>query len=222
MTTARSYRSKIEVLRDFLYAAREPVPKTRLIGTANLNPLSFQKYLRICTERGLIESLSGAYVATPRAGPLLEAIDGLILKTSELELAFRTLEGDSQSPGGLNGGSGHGLSPLIGRAWNEIVLRPVGRSDGPRSAAAVVPSDRFLDGPAPQRRSGASQDPLLETTLRATRPGPRSKAPKAQRYRVRAPSPRLRRGYRPARSAVGRRQRDVPAEPNRPRTGGRP
>jgi predicted transcriptional regulator len=138
VTLARSYRSKIEVLRDFLYAAREPVPKTRLIGMANLNPLAFQKYLRICTERGLIESVSGAYVATPRAAPLLEAIDELISKTSELELAFQALEGNPEAPGVRNGGNGHAVSPLLGRAWNEIVLGPVEPCNGHRSAAIVV------------------------------------------------------------------------------------
>jgi predicted transcriptional regulator len=149
----RSYRSKIEVLRDFLSAAREPVPKTRLIGLANLNPPAFQRYLRICTDRGLIEKVSGAYVATPRAMPLLEAIDGLILKTAELERSFQALEGTTETPRIRNGGTGNDVSPFLMRAWSEILLRPVVPSNGHRSGACAAPPSASVDGPAPPSRA---------------------------------------------------------------------
>ena len=42
------YRSKVEILRDFLVAIQESGKKTRIIGLANLNPSSFRPYLRFC------------------------------------------------------------------------------------------------------------------------------------------------------------------------------
>ena len=202
MTIVRSYRSKIEVLRDFLSAAREPVPKTRLIGMANLNPLSFQRYLRICTERGLIDSVSGAYVATPRAGPLLEAIDGLILKTSELELALEVLEGTTQTPGGRNGGNGRAVSPFLRQAWNEIVLRPVDPSNEHRSAAFVVHPGAFLECPAPRSASETSPGPLLESAVPATKRRAKPKGLKRQQHPARAPESQPSRGDGPAPSVL--------------------
>lgn len=170
MRGGRSYRSKIEVLRDFLKAAQEPVPKTRLIGTANLNPVSFQRYLRICTERDLITTVSGGYVATPRARPLLDAINGLMLTTTELERAFRVI-----GHNGLNGhpspaismpappvtGNGRASRQVLRQAWNEIVLRPAPRpamgpahppGNGIAPPSAVVRPPQV--GPAPWRVAG--------------------------------------------------------------------
>jgi predicted transcriptional regulator len=147
---AKGYRSKLEVLRDFLRAAQEPVPKTRIIGAANLNPLSFRRYLRVCTERDLITSVSGGYVTTPRAGALLEAIDSVMVKREELEQAVRALGRHS-----LESTVPDGLDPtrrVLREAWNEITLESIPRPNGHRSAVTVSPVGETLPGRPPRDR----------------------------------------------------------------------
>jgi len=182
---SRAYRSKIEVLRDFLLAASEPIPKTRLIGTANLNPGSFQRYLRICTERELITSISGGYVTTPKARSLLAAIDGLMSTTGQIEHAFRVLgsngepvaapsshEPGRESPFPLNGvASRH----VLRQAWNEIVLRPPPRARG-GPPAVVRAASTGASAPTPE--------PL------ASSPVPRRPRPLAPSASVGSPRPR--------------------------------
>ena len=146
MPSPRSYRSKIEVLRDLLRAAQAPAPKTRIIGAANLNPVSFGKYLRICTDHDLITSVAGGYVATPRASPLLQAIDGLILKAGELETAYLTLERSASSNHGPNGGPAKPFRQVLRHAWNGIALvaadpdndRKAHHHEGGRNSRATV------------------------------------------------------------------------------------
>jgi predicted transcriptional regulator len=153
---SRTYRTKLEVLRDFLRAAQEPAPKTRIIGAANLNPLSFQKYLRLCTEHDLVMAVSGGYVTTPRASPLLEAIDGVMLKTSELEDAFRLLEQSALSGRPRDNGAPNPFRQVLREAWNEFALRtfvPPDARPTPVLLAAVGGSSLT---PAPQGRPSGS------------------------------------------------------------------
>lgn len=90
--TERRYRSKLEVLRDFLDATRVGEKRTRIIGTANLNVRSFRRYRDFCLDRGLIVSTSGGYALTPEAETCLEAIQGVLTKRDELNISLKSLE----------------------------------------------------------------------------------------------------------------------------------
>jgi predicted transcriptional regulator len=192
--TPRSYRSKLEVLRDFLRAAQEPAPKTRIIGAANLNPVSFTRYLRVCTAHDLIASVSGGYVATPRATSLLEAIDDLIVKRNELERALRVLERNTLDDPDSPPVDGNPFRHVLRDAWNEIGLqaegasgsrrrRGMGGAAGPASNAAA----RARDGITWTR----SESPVITVRAQgrrssARRPGddePRSPATTQSRSR---------------------------------------
>lgn len=161
MATSHGYRTKIEVLRDFLRAAQVPTPKTRIIGAANLNPTSFQRYLRLCTERELITTTARGYVTTPRAVPILAAIDGVISKSSELERAVRALEHSTQERPRANGRDGSTLRYISRQAWSEIVLsrRPTARPGANPPSAATGASSRS-GGFARASPSGGSSRPV--------------------------------------------------------------
>jgi len=89
---SRKYRTKIEVLGDFLEATRQAPTKTRIIGLANLNPLSFQKYLGFCLALGLVEATPRGYRTTSRAGDVLEAIRRVQRESSEADSAIQELQ----------------------------------------------------------------------------------------------------------------------------------
>ncbi len=155
-TAPRAYRSKIEVLRDFLRAARDPAPKTRIIGAANLNPASFQRYLKICTEHDLIVSVSGGYVITGRASPVLEAIDALIGKRDDLDRAYRHLHHQAlarHSPPTAVSPFRH----VLRDAWTEIVLQPAASRSGGfavTSSGPLAPHRSHVEGVSTVRRTG--------------------------------------------------------------------
>lgn len=187
---SRSYRTKLEVLRDFLRAAQEPAPKTRIIGAANLNPLSFQKYLRLCTDHDLIMAVSGGYVATPRASPLLEAIDGLMLKTSELEEAFRLLERSALSGQAPHNGGSNPFRQVLREAWNEFALRTFVSSDAGRAPVLLAgvggrsadppsrdgPSSSLREPRAPEARTDRRRPAAGSDVLGARAPGSSSRS----------------------------------------------
>jgi predicted transcriptional regulator len=88
---ARSYRSRLEVLHDFLDASRRASHKTRIIGLANLNPGYFDRYARFCLDHQLLERSTEGYRPTDRGSEVLVAIRRVLSKTSELDDAMRTL-----------------------------------------------------------------------------------------------------------------------------------
>ena len=183
MAAGRGYRSKIEVLRDFLRAAQQPVPKTRLIGTANLNPASFRRYLKLCTERSLIVNVSGGYVTTPRATPVLIAIDSLILKRDELEGAFRVLTRDALDGVVPSENSARPFRHILREAWNEIVLAPAPRAGGVPDPSA--PSTPEVVPPSPARRP-RPRGPELRRPARSPRAAQRRALPRRSRRPTRA------------------------------------
>ena len=174
-TSARAYRSKLEVLRDFLRAAQAPAPKTRIIGAANLNPASFRRYLQLCTERSLITSVSGGYVTTPRATPVLEAIEGLMVQRGEVDRAFRLLERHAADGPSVLRSDGQPFRHVLREAWTEIVLRPDPR---PRAASKLEASPS-----APRSRPDAA--PSAGRTPRASFP---QRSPTVGRKRLARPS----------------------------------
>lgn len=93
MTRAdRQYRSRVEILRDFLGAVRESGKKTRVIGLANLNPASYQPYLDFCLAHHLVQYTSEGYRLTPRADGVLEAIERLVARSAEVDAALLDLQ----------------------------------------------------------------------------------------------------------------------------------
>lgn len=213
MASAHSYRSKIEVLRDFLRAAGEPAPKTRIIGSANLNPLSFRRYLKICMDRDLIASVSGGYVATPRAAVLLEAIDGLMGRAGDLERAFQELEAPTADRRPPDGNGQSAFRQIYRQAWNEIVLRSLAPAVEPGSGWVVVPrTDRsaaLLLSPAGGGPAQIGPDPVRPPAVLTE---PRAKAPSLSPPRG---APLSRSNRRTLGRAVARRPRSKPSRAGR-------
>jgi predicted transcriptional regulator len=86
----RKYRPKIEILRDVLVAAQQDEKKTRIMGLANLNWNSLDKYLTYCVERGLLMPENGGYRFTPRGQETLGVIEVILSRGTALDEALRT------------------------------------------------------------------------------------------------------------------------------------
>lgn len=88
---SRKYRAKIEILRDVLAAAKHEDKKTRIMGLANLNTSSLDRYLAYCVEHNLLLPQNGGFQITPRAEQTLEAINVVLSKDSQLSDAVEEL-----------------------------------------------------------------------------------------------------------------------------------
>ncbi len=169
-----------------LKAAREPVPKTRIAGAANLNSIAFQRYMGFCLERGLVDSRSGSYAATPRAIAVVESIDRVIEQSSELERTVNSLHVVETNGGNGIRGSGATLRFVSRWAWRELAAkdaarsgarandlrsRPVGPDNGHSPADPVAPdsSDRQLSSVTATPKNGGSR-PRPKRTARPQRP----------------------------------------------------
>lgn len=142
--TGHRYRSKVEILRDFLSAVRESDKKTRIISLANLNPASFQPYLDFCLAHELVEVTSVGYRLTPRADGVLEAIQRLIARTADVDAALLALHR------GLNQSSAvqapqRALRYVSILAWNELVRSASGSL---RTKAGPLAGHLTVDQPA--------------------------------------------------------------------------
>ncbi len=107
LVTARRYRSKLEILRDVLAAAKNGEKKTHLRGVANLNRESFDRYLAFCVAHDLLWSQNGSFRLTSRAEQTLGVIEIALTRNSELNEAlheFARLTGDQR--GCAEGSSG--------------------------------------------------------------------------------------------------------------------
>lgn len=87
----RKYRSKVEVLRDFLEATHEQSTKSRIIGIANLNRVLFQRYLNLAVSFDLVAVTPRGYRLTARARPAIEAIDRYLARRNEAVSALHEL-----------------------------------------------------------------------------------------------------------------------------------
>jgi predicted transcriptional regulator len=95
----RQYRSKLEMLRDFLAAAQVETRKTRIMYRANLNQASFARYVALCQKQQLLTKVSGGYTVTPRAEELLLSINRVLSKVSDLQVAVDVLNRTARSGG---------------------------------------------------------------------------------------------------------------------------
>ena len=120
---SRRYRSKIEVLRDFLSAVREAPKKTRIMGIANLKTTAFERYLALSAGLDLVQSVSGGYCLTPKAEATLAAIEGFLSRGAELDTALRDLQRSIGQRGAVKPDGGPGLRFVSNIARSEVVLR---------------------------------------------------------------------------------------------------
>jgi len=166
------------VLRDFLNATRAGVKKTRIIGIANLNPASFQKYLESCTRLHLVRGTSEGYELTPRAEVVLDRIDRLLQMSSEVETALESLNR-------ILGETSPGESPpplrYVSRlAWSAAPRAPSAEPSEPRSlvldrSGAYAAGEFKLDWdsePGPAKPSSARQGPLRDDSTLEESGGP--------------------------------------------------
>jgi hypothetical protein len=153
------YRTKIEVLRDIVRAATSEKRKTRIIGMANLNQVSFQRYSALGVSLGLLEPSGSGLAATPAAEEWLGAVDTILSKSSEVAAAIDTLYRLTQPE--RNGGNGgtRGKPPydavqLLARlAWADL-----------RPSARAISAGR----PAPLRRLSVPRDHRFSSLKRPT------------------------------------------------------
>jgi predicted transcriptional regulator len=116
----RRYRTKVEILRAFLEAARESPRKTRIIGVANLSPTTFRRYDRLARSLGLVEEVDGEYRLTSRAVPVIQSIDRLLARGRETDAALRGLRPNAHGNGGDPGATGPAMRYISRMAWEEL------------------------------------------------------------------------------------------------------
>jgi predicted transcriptional regulator len=119
--TDRRYRSRIEILRDFLGAVRETGKKTHIIGLANLNPTSFQPYLDFCSTLHLVQDTPAGYRLTPRADAVLDVIERLLARSAEVDAALLDLHRGFNGSNLSRPASSGTLRYVSILAWNDIV-----------------------------------------------------------------------------------------------------
>jgi predicted transcriptional regulator len=82
---SRRYRTKLKILRDFLLAASKERKKTRIMYAADMNPLTFKKYLSDCMEQGLIRCKNNEYFTTEKGFKTLNMCERILEKIEEIE-----------------------------------------------------------------------------------------------------------------------------------------
>lgn len=117
----RQYRSRLEILRDFLEATRTAGKKTRIIGLANLNPSSFDFYRDFCVNLQLVEEIPGGYRLTARADKVLAAIERVVHRGAELDSALSELQRNVSRSGASATRSGGAMRWVSKLAWQEVV-----------------------------------------------------------------------------------------------------
>jgi predicted transcriptional regulator len=99
---SRSYRSRVELFRDFLSAAMRERRKSRILRLANLNHISFSRYASYCVRNGFLVQRNGGYDLTGRAEGALTAVNLVLERASELHSAlerFASIVGDGPGEG---------------------------------------------------------------------------------------------------------------------------
>jgi predicted transcriptional regulator len=147
------YRTKLEVLRDFLNAVQKDSKKTRIIGLANLNPTSFERYLTRCIELDLVrQSSGGGFRLSPKGPAALKALERVVDKRTEYEGAVRLLQatlGREESTRFVAVAAGHQVSRLtsLGAALAfsdlEIDLDRLSTADRRSGGSPVPPGSRW-------------------------------------------------------------------------------
>ncbi len=154
MGTPRRYRAKLEVLRDLVLAAAREPRKTRIIGLANLNRSSFDRYVRLAISLGLLEHRGAGYAPTALAEGWLEAVDSVLGKGTELSTALGqlsqiTVRGSRAKAGPSSFDRDSTVRSIARLAWSNLTVPELTEGMAARSGAILtVPSDR---SPSPVR-----------------------------------------------------------------------
>ncbi len=126
-TSHARYRTKIELLRDLVAAASREERKTRLIGIANLNRRSFDRYTSLAMSLGLVRETEVGFTATAIAGPWLASLEDVMSKSSELtqlmdEMVRAVRPAKGLTPRGAFSPPVQAFSRLLGRlAWDDLL-----------------------------------------------------------------------------------------------------
>jgi predicted transcriptional regulator len=127
--SARTYRTKFEVLHDLLAAVCVESRKTRIIDRANLNHTSFDRYARVAISAGLLRKEHQEYLCTPKTDEWLRTARGVLDKGFEVSHALTGLARVTWRPGSSGVSSeDHTLGlarQLVARlAWERLRTAP--------------------------------------------------------------------------------------------------
>jgi predicted transcriptional regulator len=162
----RTYRTRLEVLHDFLDASRRASRKTRIIGLANLNPSYFETYAQFCLEHHLLERTAEGYRSTELADQVIVAIRRVLSKTTELDGAIRSLNVVIRQDDDSRGPPEPTPRTYPTYDWQEILLHSVPRLSLPNSGVSVR-------GPRDPRVPGSDVAPrMISPAPRRARPPP--------------------------------------------------
>jgi predicted transcriptional regulator len=168
------YRTKVEVLRDILETTAPAASKTRILRLANLNPVSFDRYLAFCVGTGLLEPAGRKFRRTGSGDAAIDAIDGLMRKAEELGVAVRRLGACLKAEETTTAESTAALRFASLTAWDELVRR--GARSGawrlPRSAPS--PGSPGTEPVGPLSPRGLSRPARAPTTSLAEARSPRA------------------------------------------------
>ena len=179
------YRNRIEILRDFLHATRVSGRRTRIIGLANLNPRSFDYYLRFSLAYGLVKYAPDGIRVTPRAELVLDSIQRVMSQSLQLESAVQQLHQElagELTAGGMTGGSVRFVPRLL---WIPGDPSPEAPS-GPSRYAEIDPVSLTAELVEPWlSRSGGRgpPDPPTRTSPPAATPSIAEPPPRPRRRR---------------------------------------
>lgn len=82
---SRRYRTKLKILRDFLLAVSKEHKKTRIMYAADMNPLTFKKYLENYITQGFIRCKDNEYFITEKGIKTLNMCENVLGKIEEIE-----------------------------------------------------------------------------------------------------------------------------------------
>ena len=191
MTAGRSYRTNVEILASLLHASRNPASKTKIMGAANVNPRSFEKYFHFCLEHDLVRSTSGGYVVTRWGSSVLETLEDVIARTAEIESAGHTLQGNGRGAPEASDSNGGALRHVSRWLWNDILVKSENGSSARRSDVLSQKGSRPVSDRGPFGAGALVPDGLDEEEGRTfeTRT-PRRNPPTEERGRRDVPSSR--------------------------------
>ena len=84
-------RDELSIIEDMLTISKSWVNKTRILYGANLSHYQMMKYLKLLTERDLVESDNGRYHTTMKGRELLELLDGETNRSDDMSIKRDTL-----------------------------------------------------------------------------------------------------------------------------------
>lgn len=90
--SSRTYRTRLQIIRDILLAARNGNNKTGIMRVANLNPAYHGRYILSLEESGYLKKYDSKYYTTPDGEKVLADIERIILLSKEFENALANLK----------------------------------------------------------------------------------------------------------------------------------